>query len=144
MFEGPEDNVRERMTTTEEKTTDFMEKKRYVDGDKENSKRQKVSTKKVEPKEEKCEKNERVEDEKNDEINENQENNDQEEKRKEKGEESTEVEPNEMADNIASTLIKMLVEQFKQKEGRDPDESELEALFSELTEERISELMSIV
>ena len=51
-------------------------------------------------------------------------------------------ETTEVADSIASSLINILVEQFKQKEGREPDESEMEALFSELTEERISELMS--
>ena len=47
-----------------------------------------------------------------------------------------------LADDIASGLIKTLIEQFKQKEGKEPDEAELEALFSELTEERIAELMS--
>ena len=47
-----------------------------------------------------------------------------------------------MADDIASGLIKTLIEQFKQKEGKEPDEAEKP--FSELTEERIAELMSSV
>ena len=61
-----------------------------------------------------------------------------------KQEVEAEDEPNEVADDIASGLIKTLIEQFKQKEGKEPDEAELEALFSELTEERIAELMSSV
>ena len=46
-----------------------------------------------------------------------------------------------MADEIASKLIALLVEGFVAKKGRAPNESEVEQLFGELTEERVAELM---
>ena len=46
------------------------------------------------------------------------------------------------ADDIAAKLIGMLVEGFKEREKRDPKPEEVEELMSELTEERIAELLS--
>ena len=54
-----------------------------------------------------------------------------------------EEDPNEEADNIASSLIALLIENFKKKQGRDPDNEEIEQLFEELTEERIKELLTM-
>ena len=45
------------------------------------------------------------------------------------------------ADDIAKTLIDMLVDGFVTKQGRAPEPEEVEQLLSELTEERVSELM---
>jgi len=45
------------------------------------------------------------------------------------------------ANDIAATLIGFLVSGFKQKEGRDPTQEEVEDLLSELTEDRINEML---
>lgn len=47
----------------------------------------------------------------------------------------------DIADQIASNLLKTLVEAFMKKEGREPNEKEIEDLLGELTEDRIAELM---
>mgnify|MGYP000611673369 CR=1 FL=1 len=103
--------------TLEEKRDD---KRKEESVNEENPKRQKVTQEKIESREKK--------DQNSESANENM---------SDVNEETIEV-----ADSIASSLINILVEQFKRKEGRKPDDSEMEALFSELTEERISELMS--
>jgi hypothetical protein len=46
------------------------------------------------------------------------------------------------ADEIAKKLISILVQAFNSKEGRDPDESEMQELLAELTEERISGMLN--
>lgn len=45
------------------------------------------------------------------------------------------------ADDIAANITKILVDAFKAKENRDPTAEELEMLLSELTEERIAEML---
>lgn len=47
------------------------------------------------------------------------------------------------ADDIASKMIGILVEKFKDKEGRDPGPEEVEQLLEELTEERVTELLGM-
>ena len=46
------------------------------------------------------------------------------------------------ADNIAVKIAEVLIQAFKEKEGRDPNGEELEALFDEVTEERVAEMIS--
>lgn len=46
------------------------------------------------------------------------------------------------ADNIAVKIAEVLIQAFKEKEGRDPNVEELEALFDEVTEERVAEMIS--
>jgi hypothetical protein len=46
------------------------------------------------------------------------------------------------ADEIAKKLISILVQAFNSKEGRDPDESEMQELLAELTEERINGMLN--
>ena len=50
-------------------------------------------------------------------------------------------ENNGEADDIATKLIGFLVEGFKAKEGREPEEKEIEELLSELTEDRINAML---
>lgn len=40
------------------------------------------------------------------------------------------------ADDIAAKITKILIESFKTKTGREPDNKEIEQLFEELTTER--------
>lgn len=40
------------------------------------------------------------------------------------------------ADDIATAITKFLIDGFKNKTGRDPDNDEIEQLFDELTQER--------
>lgn len=49
----------------------------------------------------------------------------------------------EEADDIASKMIGILVGKFKEREGRDPTAEEAEQLLSELTEERVEELLGM-
>lgn len=46
------------------------------------------------------------------------------------------------ADNIASKIAEVLIQAFKGKEGREPTAEELEALFDEVTEERVEEMLN--
>jgi hypothetical protein len=46
------------------------------------------------------------------------------------------------ADNIAVKIAEVLIQAFKDKEGREPNGEELEALFDEVTEERVAEMIS--
>lgn len=46
------------------------------------------------------------------------------------------------ADDIASTITKILVQAFAQKEGREPTAEEVQMLIEELTEERIESMLS--
>ena len=43
------------------------------------------------------------------------------------------------ADDIATKITQFLIEGFKAKTGRDPDNNEIEQLFDELTPERYNE-----
>ena len=52
-------------------------------------------------------------------------------------------EMNQEADDIASKMIGILVEKFKEREGRDPDQEEMEQLLEELTEERVAEMLGM-
>lgn len=45
------------------------------------------------------------------------------------------------ADDIAANITRILVDAFKAKENRDPTPDELDQLLSELTEERIAEML---
>ena len=56
---------------------------------------------------------------------------------------SGDLETRDVADSIAGDLIKILVDGFKKKEGREPDEEEIGHLLEELTEERIQEMLSL-
>ena len=47
----------------------------------------------------------------------------------------------EQADDIASSIIKILVDQFEAKEGRKPNSDEIEDLLGEITEDRINEMI---
>ena len=51
-------------------------------------------------------------------------------------------ENNHEADEVAKKLIEMLVGAFKTRENRDPTPEEVEELMSELTEERITALLT--
>lgn len=48
---------------------------------------------------------------------------------------------NDQADNIASKIAEIMIKAFKEKEGRDPTTEEIECLFDEVTEERISAML---
>lgn len=46
------------------------------------------------------------------------------------------------ADSIAAKIAEVLIQAFKGKEGREPTAEELEALFDEVTEERVAEMLN--
>ena len=47
------------------------------------------------------------------------------------------------ADDIATKMIGILVEKFKEREGRDPNADEVGQLLEELTEDRVAELLGM-
>lgn len=49
---------------------------------------------------------------------------------------------NEDADCIASKIATVLIDAFKVREGREPNNEEMEDLFNEITEERVQDLLN--
>lgn len=49
--------------------------------------------------------------------------------------------PSKEADDIASGILKIMVEKFKEKTGHDPTEDDVSKMLDEMTEERVAELL---